>query len=102
MGPELKHLVNLDTMDEAYTCPLAMMRHLEEELKLLNHASRHKLKIDFYSIRMGDQESISQLHVRINDLTDKVNTAIHHAGVSCTQVFDPYLITFKEEVEEEE
>ena len=39
VGPELKHLVNLDTMDEAYTCPLAMMHCLEEELKLSNHTS---------------------------------------------------------------
>ena len=51
---------------------------------------------------MEDRESISQLHVRINDLADKVNTAIHHAGVSHTQVFDPYSIPFKKEVEEEE
>ena len=101
MGPELKHLVNLDTMDEAYTCPLTMMCHLEEELKPSNHASWHKLKIDFYYIRMEDDESISQLHVRINDLADKVNTAIHHAGVSHIQVFDLYSITFKEEVEVE-
>ncbi len=73
---ELAHLVITESDDPDQGYPYLLWKRIENHFMPLNSASKHRLKVEFFHLKLEDLEETTRFITRINEYATKVNMVL--------------------------